>query len=102
MSNIVKGLTWFKCVLNSAVNWPVPLIRLVGIFLKGCPWQACKQALYNVTAQEKRRQGRSIMLIHNLEYQDEEARGLASEALNTGFRACARLAEITWHGRCNN
>ena len=42
------------------------------------------------------------MLIHNLEYQGEEARGLASEALNTGFRARARLAEITWHGRCNN
>ena len=41
------------------------------------------------------------MLIRNLEYQGEEARGLASEALNTGFRARARSAEITWHGRCN-
>ena len=41
------------------------------------------------------------MLICNLEYQGEEARGLASEALNTGFRARARLAKITWHGRCN-
>src|SRR6266542_3389523 len=54
-----------------------------------------------VTAREKRRQGRSIKSIRNLEYQGEEARGLASEALNTGFRARARLAEITWHGRCN-
>ena len=38
---------------------------------------------------------------YDLEYQGEEARGLASEALNTGFRARARLAEITWHGRCD-
>ena len=38
---------------------------------------------------------------YDLEYQGEEARGLASKALNTGFRARARLAEITWHGRCD-
>jgi len=32
---------------------------------------------------------------YDLEYQGEEARGLASEALNTGFRLHVRSAEIT-------
>jgi hypothetical protein len=32
---------------------------------------------------------------YDLEYQGEEARGLASEALNTGFRLRVRSAEIT-------
>jgi hypothetical protein len=32
---------------------------------------------------------------YNLEYQGEEVRGLASEALNTGSRPRARLAEAT-------
>ena len=34
---------------------------------------------------------------YDLEYQGEEARGLASEALNTGFRPRVRLAEVTWY-----
>lgn len=34
---------------------------------------------------------------YDLEYQVEEARGLASEALNIGFRPRIRLAEVTWY-----
>ena len=34
---------------------------------------------------------------YDLEYQGEEARPLASKALNTGFRPRVRLAEVTWY-----
>jgi hypothetical protein len=33
----VKGLTQFKCVLDSAVNRPVPLIRLLGYYSRPSP-----------------------------------------------------------------
>ena len=58
-------------------------------------WQLILKNNGAVTAREKRRQGRSLESICNLEYQGEEARGLASKALNTGFRLGVRSAEIT-------
>lgn len=34
----VKGLTQFKCVLNSTIDQPVPLIEFCWDIVIGCPW----------------------------------------------------------------
>jgi len=64
-----EGLTRTKCVLDSAVNRPVPLMRL-GYYLLCRPRLACKRVLYNVTARAKRPQEGSIMSICKLRIQN--------------------------------